>query len=198
MLTYTNFIVNTFFKEFSVLFPVLPPFSISSNSRIFLSCFSQNFVNFCMNRRSSLVFFSCPVLAGTKKDLTPQVISHGMRSFILWRRRWDSNPRDVLPPTRFRVELVMTTSILLQVRCPYNSFFILPYNPVPDKTFYQFLSIPIAPCSVPVKKDERPSKAVRPIYLQCTVLLSLFRLPQAASSLRSPFHPKRYIPLSAH
>lgn len=22
-----------------------------------------------------------------------------------WRRAWDSNPRDVLPPTRFRVEV---------------------------------------------------------------------------------------------
>ena len=32
-----------------------------------------------------------------------------------WRRRWDSNPRGVLPPTRFRVELVMTTSILLRI-----------------------------------------------------------------------------------
>ena len=33
---------------------------------------------------------------------------------FMWRRRWDSNPRDVLPSTRFRVELVMTTSILLR------------------------------------------------------------------------------------
>ena len=35
------------------------------------------------------------------------------KSAIIWRRRWDSNPRDVLPSTRFLVELVMTTSILL-------------------------------------------------------------------------------------
>ncbi len=34
---------------------------------------------------------------------------------LFWRRRWDSNPRGVLPPTRFRVELVMTTSILLRI-----------------------------------------------------------------------------------
>ena len=34
---------------------------------------------------------------------------------VFWRRRWDSNPRGVLPPTRFRVELVMTTSILLRI-----------------------------------------------------------------------------------
>ena len=34
---------------------------------------------------------------------------------LIWRRRWDSNPRGVLPPTRFRVELVMTTSILLRI-----------------------------------------------------------------------------------
>ena len=38
---------------------------------------------------------------------------NGWRWF--WRRRWDSNPRGVLPPTRFRVELVMTTSILLRI-----------------------------------------------------------------------------------
>ena len=36
---------------------------------------------------------------------------------VMWRRRWDSNPRDVLPSTRFRVELVMTTSILLHSAC---------------------------------------------------------------------------------
>lgn len=34
---------------------------------------------------------------------------------LFWRRRWDSNPRGVLPPTRLRVELVMTTSILLRI-----------------------------------------------------------------------------------
>ena len=34
---------------------------------------------------------------------------------LFLRRRWDSNPRGVLPPTRFRVELVMTTSILLRI-----------------------------------------------------------------------------------
>ena len=41
--------------------------------------------------------------------------SHPNGWLLFWRRRWDSNPRGVLPPTRFRVELVMTTSILLRI-----------------------------------------------------------------------------------
>ena len=41
--------------------------------------------------------------------------SHPNGWVLFWRRRWDSNPRGVLPPTRFRVELVMTTSILLRI-----------------------------------------------------------------------------------
>lgn len=41
---------------------------------------------------------------------------------LFWRRRWDSNPRGVLPPTRFRVELVMTTSILLRIAPVLQAF----------------------------------------------------------------------------
>ena len=44
-------------------------------------------------------------------------IAAGGYIVAFWRRRWDSNPRDVLPSTRFRVELVMTTSILLHNAC---------------------------------------------------------------------------------
>ncbi len=38
-----------------------------------------------------------------------------MQRHAAWRRRWDSNPRTVLPITRFRVEAVMTTSIRLRM-----------------------------------------------------------------------------------
>ena len=62
------------------------------------------------------------------------------KAAVLWRRRWDSNPRDVLPSTRFRVELVMTTSILLHVRaCSYRRLFIISETLQKDKSFFGLL-----------------------------------------------------------
>ena len=67
-------------------------------------------------------------------------IAAGGYIVAFWRRRWDSNPRDVLPSTRFRVELVMTTSILLHVRaCSYRRLFIISETLQKDKSFFGLL-----------------------------------------------------------
>ena len=67
-------------------------------------------------------------------------IAAGGYIVAFWRRRWDSNPRDVLPSTRFRVELVMTTSILLHVRArSCRRLFIIPETSQKDKSFFGLL-----------------------------------------------------------
>lgn len=38
-----------------------------------------------------------------------------MRTVLLWRKRWDSNPRTSYPVTAFRVRAVMTTSIHFRI-----------------------------------------------------------------------------------
>ncbi len=40
-------------------------------------------------------------------------------ALFFWRRRWDSNPRYLSGYTRFRVEAVITTSILLHILSPH-------------------------------------------------------------------------------
>ena len=54
--------------------------------------------------------FAAPETMRGKENKKPAVKNHCQ----LWRSGWDSNPRAVSPATRFRVELVMTTSIPLQ------------------------------------------------------------------------------------
>lgn len=72
----------------------------------FLFCGKATAVAMC-HRHIAKSRLSNPTFRENKKT----VLSDGP---LIWRRRWDSNPRGVLPPTRFRVELVMTTSILLR------------------------------------------------------------------------------------
>ena len=78
----------------------------------------------------------CRWFSFTKKS----ALSDNRKCGSIWRRRWDSNPRDVLPSTRFRVELVMTTSILLHVRaCSYRRLFIISETLQKDKSFFGLL-----------------------------------------------------------
>lgn len=57
----------------------------------------------------------------SREDKNKKRPAHNCAGLSLWRRRWDSNPRTVLPVKRFRVVLVMTTSILLHIT-GQNSF----------------------------------------------------------------------------
>ena len=76
--------------------------------------------------------------SGLQDKNEKSALSGNRKCGSIWRRRWDSNPRDVLPSTRFRVELVMTTSILLHVRaCSYRRLFIISETLQKDKSFFR-------------------------------------------------------------
>ena len=78
--------------------------------------------------------------SGLQDKNEKSALSGSRKCGLIWRRRWDSNPRDVLPSTRFRVELVMTTSILLHVRaCSCRRLFIIPETSQKDKSFFGLL-----------------------------------------------------------
>ena len=61
---------------------------------------------------------SLPYISRRNNEKAPGQPRPTRRSSQKWRRRWDSNPRAVLPTTRFRVELVMTASIRLRMIFP--------------------------------------------------------------------------------
>ena len=67
----------------------------------FLFCGKATAVATC-HRHIAKSRLSNPTFRENKKT----VLSDGP---LIWRRRWDSNPRGVLPPTRFRVRVAIRT-----------------------------------------------------------------------------------------